>query len=47
MSYPTVYSHVGGTTFLYHHPLYEENGLERIIADGPTNETLYVMVNKI
>lgn len=44
-SHPTVYEEVGGTTFYYHHPLYEENKREKIKAEGPTNETLYVLVS--
>ena len=46
-SYPTIYNNVGGTTFYYHHPVYEPSGRERMVAKGPTNETLYVMVSLI
>ncbi len=44
VSYPTVYRNVAGTTFYYHHAAYDAKGSERLQAQGPTNQILYVMV---
>ena len=45
--FPTVYKDIGGSTFYYHHPLYDTGRKEFIESLGPTNQTLYLSVSLV